>query len=77
MPIRSGRTRRHRLVELAAAEEALQIVAMVSTTFWRPVTPNTIFVAADTPAKRKEVDAGNVTSPSCSSSTFKRTPLPG
>lgn len=37
-------------------EEALQIVAMVSKTFWRPVTPNTIFVASDTPAKRKEVE---------------------
>jgi general secretion pathway protein D len=37
-------------------EEALQIVAMVSKTFWRPVTPNTIFVAADNPAKRKEVE---------------------
>ncbi|HKR84190.1 MAG TPA: tetratricopeptide repeat protein, partial [Terriglobales bacterium] len=37
-------------------EEALQIVAMESKTFWRPVTPNTIFVAADNPAKRKEVE---------------------
>src|SRR5208282_3142871 len=25
-------------------------------TFWRPVTPNTIFVAQDTPAKRKELE---------------------
>jgi general secretion pathway protein D len=37
-------------------EEALQIIAMESKTFWRPVTPNTIFVAADNPAKRKEVE---------------------
>ena len=37
-------------------EEALQITALESKTFWRPVTPNTIFVAADTPAKRKEVE---------------------
>jgi general secretion pathway protein D len=37
-------------------EEALQIVAMESKTFWRPVTPNTIFVAADNPAKRKELE---------------------
>jgi len=37
-------------------EEALQIVAMVSKTFWRPVTPNTIFVATDNPAQRKEVE---------------------
>jgi len=37
-------------------EEALQIVAMESKTFWRPVTSNTIFVAADNPAKRKELE---------------------
>ena len=37
-------------------EEALQITALESKTFWRPVTPNTIFVAADTPAKRKELE---------------------
>ncbi len=37
-------------------EEALQIVAMESKTFWRPVTPNTIFVAADNPAKRKDLE---------------------
>jgi general secretion pathway protein D len=37
-------------------EEALQIVAMESKTFWRAVTPNTIFVAADNPAKRKDVE---------------------
>jgi general secretion pathway protein D len=36
--------------------EALQITALESKTFWRPVTPNTIFVAADTPAKRKELE---------------------
>src|SRR5256714_10767526 len=29
---------------------------MESKTFWRPVTPNTIFVASDTPAKRKDVE---------------------
>lgn len=37
-------------------EEALEIVALESKTFWRPVTPNTIFVAADTPAKRKDLE---------------------
>lgn len=37
-------------------EEALQIVALESKTFWRAVTQNTIFVAADTPAKRKDVE---------------------
>ena len=29
-------------------EQALEITALESKTFWRPVTPNTIFVAADT-----------------------------
>jgi general secretion pathway protein D len=37
-------------------EEALGIVALESKTFWRPVTPNTIFVASDNPAKRRELE---------------------
>jgi general secretion pathway protein D len=37
-------------------EEALKITALESKTFWRPVTSNSIFVAADTPAKRKELE---------------------
>jgi general secretion pathway protein D len=37
-------------------EEALQIIALESKTFWRPVTPNTIFVATDNPAKRKDLE---------------------
>ena len=37
-------------------DEALGIIALESKTFWRPVTANTIFVAADNPAKRKELD---------------------
>src|ERR1051326_398214 len=37
-------------------EEALQIIAVESKTFWRPVTPNTIFVAADNPSKRKDLE---------------------
>jgi general secretion pathway protein D len=37
-------------------EEALEIIALESKTFWRPVTPNTIFIAADNPAKRKDVE---------------------
>jgi general secretion pathway protein D len=37
-------------------EEALGIIALESKTFWRPVTPNTIFIATDNPAKRKELD---------------------
>src|SRR6202167_506675 len=37
-------------------EEALHIAALESKTFWRPVTSNTIFVAQDNPAKRKELE---------------------
>jgi general secretion pathway protein D len=37
-------------------EEALQIIALESKTFWRPVTPNTILVASDNPAKRKDLE---------------------
>src|SRR6266581_3327644 len=51
-------TSRRIKVELnsVSLEEALQIVALESKTFWRPVTPNTIFVAADNPAKRKDLE---------------------
>ncbi|MBV8051484.1 MAG: type II and III secretion system protein [Acidobacteriaceae bacterium] len=37
-------------------QEALQIIAVETKTFWRPVTANTIFVAADNPAKRKDLE---------------------
>jgi len=37
-------------------DQALEIVALQSKTFYRPVTENTIFVAADTPGKRKELE---------------------
>jgi general secretion pathway protein D len=37
-------------------EDALQIISFETKTFWRPVTPNTIFVAEDNPAKRKELE---------------------
>src|SRR5215469_12689895 len=37
-------------------QEALGIIALESKTFWRPVTRNTIFIAQDNPAKRKELD---------------------
>lgn len=37
-------------------DEALQIIAVESKTFWRPVTPNTIFVATDNPAKRRDLE---------------------
>ena len=46
-------------------------ISLESKTFYCPVTPNTIFVASDTPAKRKELEQsviktfylGNVSSP--------------
>ena len=37
-------------------QQALEIVALESRTFWRPVTPNTIFVAADNTGKRRELE---------------------
>jgi general secretion pathway protein D len=37
-------------------EDALRITALESKTFWRPVTSNTIFVAQDNAAKRKELE---------------------
>jgi len=36
--------------------DALRIVGVISNTFWRPITPNTIFVAANTRSKRTELD---------------------
>ena len=35
--------------------EALNLVALQTKTFWHPVSSNTIVVAADTPAKRKDL----------------------
>jgi hypothetical protein len=35
--------------------DALKIVAFESRTFWRPLTSSTIFVAADSPVKRREL----------------------
>ncbi len=51
--------------------DALRSVSFVSQTFWRPVTRDTIFVAADTRTKRTELEEqavqtfylGNVTAP--------------
>jgi hypothetical protein len=37
-------------------QEALKIAAFESRTFWRPVTSDTIFVAADTQAKRRDFE---------------------
>ncbi len=36
--------------------DALHIVGLDSNTFWRAVTPNTIFVAQNTPTKRRELE---------------------
>jgi len=51
-------TARRISVELNAVtlDQALEVVALESKTFWRPVTANTIFVASDTVAKRKELE---------------------
>jgi general secretion pathway protein D len=51
-------TSRRIKVELnnVSLDEALQVIAVETKTFWRPVTPNTIFVAADNPAKRKDLE---------------------
>jgi general secretion pathway protein D len=37
-------------------DQALDVVSLESRTFWRPVTPNTIFVAQDTRQKRTELE---------------------
>jgi len=51
-------TSRRISVELNAVtlDQALEVLALESKTFWRPVTSNTVFVASDTIAKRKELD---------------------
>ena len=36
--------------------DALRIVSVMSNTFWRPVTSNTIFVAQNSPSKRRDLD---------------------
>jgi general secretion pathway protein D len=36
--------------------EALDMVRLQSKTFWRPITPNTILIAAESPNKRKEYE---------------------
>ena len=36
--------------------DALEIIQLESKTFWRAVTPNTIFVASDTKTKRQELE---------------------
>ncbi len=36
--------------------DALRIIGVMSNTFWRPVTSNTIFVAQNSPSKRRDMD---------------------
>jgi general secretion pathway protein D len=45
-------------VDLANTDlyDALRIIGVVSDTFWRPITPNTIFVAQNSRSKRTELD---------------------
>ncbi len=58
-------------LQKVSLQEALDILALESRTFWRPVTANTIFVAQDTQAKRRELEQnvvktfylGNVSGP--------------
>jgi general secretion pathway protein D len=51
-------TSRRIRVELngVSLDQALQVVALQSRTFWRPVTPNTIYIAQDTQQKRNDVE---------------------
>jgi general secretion pathway protein D len=51
-------TSRRIKVELnqVSLEQALRIVALQSHTFWRAVTPNTIYIAQDTQQKRNDVE---------------------
>ena len=44
------------MLEKVTNLDALRIVSVMSNTFWRPVTSNTIFVAQNTPAKRRDLD---------------------
>jgi hypothetical protein len=43
-------------IEGVSLQDALKIVAFQSRTFWRPVTSDSIFVAADSQAKRREIE---------------------
>ena len=51
-------TSRRIKIELNAVtlSQALEIVALESKTFWRPVTPNTIYVASDTKTNRQQIE---------------------
>jgi general secretion pathway protein D len=40
----------------ATLQEALDYLAMITKSFWKPVTANAVFIAEDTPAKRTELE---------------------
>lgn len=46
----------HLQVSHADCTTALELLAVTTGTFWRPLTPNLFFVAQDTPQKRKDYD---------------------
>ena len=54
-PDYTGR-RIHIELNAVSLEQALRVAALESRTFWRPVTPNTIYIAQDTTQKRTEVE---------------------
>lgn len=56
-------------LQRVSLEEALQAAALESKTFWRPVAPDTIFVAPDTFAKRREFEQSVIKVFSISGST--------
>src|SRR6185295_19158038 len=40
--------------ENATLEEALEYVAVIAKSFWKPLSPNTIFITNDNPNKRRD-----------------------
>ncbi|MDZ7637334.1 MAG: hypothetical protein U5J83_03630 [Bryobacterales bacterium] len=50
----AGSTRRDIQLTNASLEQALDYVALLTKTFWKPVTDNAIFVTQDDPNKRRE-----------------------
>lgn len=50
----AGNTRRDIQLVNASLEQALDYIALLTKTFWKPVTDNAIFVTQDDPNKRRE-----------------------
>ncbi|MCW5965252.1 MAG: hypothetical protein KIT83_14550 [Bryobacterales bacterium] len=50
----AGTTRRDVQLANASLEQALEYVSLLTKAFWKPVTENAIFIAADDPNKRRE-----------------------